>query len=184
MSISPQKKSTIFLGKSKLNFWTKDEDFEQCAWPCFFDPDPYYYSIKLTHRLDRILSNPGNPKRIISDTREYPFGGSAGIRSVFSGKLGIAGWVTAGDNTAADAAEIDPKMGRPGFGTTVVSLLDDPTCLWYENPARNPLPVAMSSLNLTDITLFTKIESSADYWKNVNKSWEEFEMVIYCMDAV
>merc|ERR1712004_36361 len=27
---SPQKKSTIFLGKSKLNFWTKNEDFEQC----------------------------------------------------------------------------------------------------------------------------------------------------------
>ena len=57
----------------------------------FRDPDPYYYSIKLAHRLDRILSNPGNPKRIISDTLEYPFGGSAGMRSVFSGKLGIAG---------------------------------------------------------------------------------------------
>jgi len=25
------KKSTIFLGKSKLNFWTKNEDFEQCV---------------------------------------------------------------------------------------------------------------------------------------------------------
>ena len=26
-----QKKSTLFLTKSKLNFWTKNEDFEQCA---------------------------------------------------------------------------------------------------------------------------------------------------------
>ena len=26
-----QNNSTIFLGKSKLNFWTKNEDFEQCA---------------------------------------------------------------------------------------------------------------------------------------------------------
>ena len=25
-----QNNSTIFLGKSKLNFWTKNEDFEQC----------------------------------------------------------------------------------------------------------------------------------------------------------
>ena len=25
------KKSTIFFGKSKLNFWTKNEDFEQCV---------------------------------------------------------------------------------------------------------------------------------------------------------
>ena len=25
------KKSTIFLGKSKLNFWTKNEDFERCG---------------------------------------------------------------------------------------------------------------------------------------------------------
>ena len=131
-----------------------------------------YYSMKLTHRLDRILSNPGNPKRIISDTREYPFGGSAGIRSVFSGKLGIAGWVTAGDKTAAVAADTDPKIGRPGFDKTGESLLDDPTCLWYENPARNPLPVATSSLNLADITLFTKVESSADFWKYVNKSWD------------
>ena len=25
------EKSTIFSGKSKLNFWTKDEDFKQCV---------------------------------------------------------------------------------------------------------------------------------------------------------
>ena len=27
-----QNNWTIFLGKSKLNFWTKNEDFEQCEW--------------------------------------------------------------------------------------------------------------------------------------------------------
>ena len=27
---TPKKISTIFLGKSKLNFWTKNENFEQC----------------------------------------------------------------------------------------------------------------------------------------------------------
>ena len=26
-----KKKSTFFCGKSKLNFWTKNDDFEQCA---------------------------------------------------------------------------------------------------------------------------------------------------------
>ena len=30
-SFSPPKKSTIFYGKSKLNFWTKNEDIEQCV---------------------------------------------------------------------------------------------------------------------------------------------------------
>ena len=30
MSFSP-KKIDNFLGKSKLNFWTKNEDFEQCV---------------------------------------------------------------------------------------------------------------------------------------------------------
>ena len=27
-----QKKIDKFLGKSKLNFWTKNEDFEQCVY--------------------------------------------------------------------------------------------------------------------------------------------------------
>merc|ERR1712062_339702 len=30
-----QNNSTIFLGKSKLNFWTKNEDFEQCVYRAF-----------------------------------------------------------------------------------------------------------------------------------------------------
>ena len=29
-SIFTQNNSTLFLGKSKLNFWTKSEDFERC----------------------------------------------------------------------------------------------------------------------------------------------------------
>ena len=28
--VFPPKKNDNFLGKSKLNFWTKNEDFEQC----------------------------------------------------------------------------------------------------------------------------------------------------------
>ena len=31
-----QNISTFFLGKSKLNFWTKNEDCKQCAWVAFF----------------------------------------------------------------------------------------------------------------------------------------------------
>ena len=30
LRVFTQNNSTIFLGKSKLNFWTKNEDFEQC----------------------------------------------------------------------------------------------------------------------------------------------------------
>ena len=34
-----QNSSTIFLGKSELNFWTKNEDFEQCADMIFYSFD-------------------------------------------------------------------------------------------------------------------------------------------------
>ena len=36
-SFSPKFFLAIFLGKSKLNFWTTNEDFEQCAQESFFE---------------------------------------------------------------------------------------------------------------------------------------------------
>ena len=49
------KKSTIFLGKSKLNFWTKNEDFEQCAvskgWKQFIDEDKSLANVQLTEAM-------------------------------------------------------------------------------------------------------------------------------------
>ena len=41
-----------FHGKSKLNFWTKNEDFEQCAASCFFcdvNHVPFYF-LKVVHK--------------------------------------------------------------------------------------------------------------------------------------
>ena len=40
-SFSPPKNIDNFLGKSKLNFWTKNEDFEQCI------SLPHYYHVGL-----------------------------------------------------------------------------------------------------------------------------------------
>ena len=37
------KKIDNFLGKSKLNFWTKNEDFEQCVGPIFWDENSDYF---------------------------------------------------------------------------------------------------------------------------------------------
>ena len=48
---------------------------------------------------------PGNPNLMISATLLKPLGGSAGIRFGFSGIIGTAGSVRAGDNTAAVAAD-------------------------------------------------------------------------------
>lgn len=65
---------------------------------------------------ERILSNPGNPNRMISETLLKPFGGSGGIKSIFfSGTIGTAGSDNAGDIIAAEAADTVPKMGNPGF---------------------------------------------------------------------
>ena len=53
-----QNNSTIFRGKSKLNFWTKNEDFEQCVIVAIFKSQPVI-SISLLGRLDILVNSAG-----------------------------------------------------------------------------------------------------------------------------
>ena len=56
--------STIFLGKSKLNFWTKNEDFEQCV---FLRHDFRIAKIFTKNNLDKKITwHSKNVKEVVS----------------------------------------------------------------------------------------------------------------------
>ena len=55
------KKIDNFLGKSKLNFWTKNEDFEQCGekkWLSIFSPRKWIFAIIVIHTSQWCNSKP------------------------------------------------------------------------------------------------------------------------------
>ena len=107
---------------------------------------------KITHFLDLILSNPGNPNLIISATRLMPFWGSGGMTSLLTS--GIVNCEVDGDNTAAVAADTVANFGNPGidsnpdFGFWIN--------LWTQNPAAKLLLVAKKNFNFDIFCLFTE----------------------------
>ena len=71
-----RKKIDTFLGKSKLNFWTKNEDFEQCASSDFdiFPPEIHalgYHSPFCKSRYDWVTFARNNFRRSISKCIVY-----------------------------------------------------------------------------------------------------------------